>query len=232
MNVLLAVSLVIIVTALVFISLPAQTKFALAYRLNLWAWWGYLAHGTPMESRSGGGSAIENTAVIRAILPELLIDVNSFLDVPCGDFHWMKLVREAVPSFDSIYLGLDIIPGMVEQNAKRYPHTRFAVMAVEDMKSSHDLVLMRDLLQHVSTPRQRRILEALKQTGSTWLLINYETRCERNAHVARDFAGFAWTPLNLELPPFNFVPSKRYASDGKDKDYGLFHLPSLTIPEF
>jgi hypothetical protein len=46
------------------------------------------------ESKSGPGSSVEQTAVIRDRLPKLIAElgINSMLDIPCGDLHWMQHV--------------------------------------------------------------------------------------------------------------------------------------------
>src|SRR5262249_783583 len=61
------------------------------------------------ESRSGLGSGIVQTEIVRRALPELVrkFAVRSMLDVPCGDFNWMKSV-----DLDLIYIGCDIVPAV------------------------------------------------------------------------------------------------------------------------
>ena len=55
------------------------------------------------ESRSGPGSTLEETKVLREKIRSLVIEKNikSVVDIPCGDFHWMK---EIVSSFESYIL--------------------------------------------------------------------------------------------------------------------------------
>src|SRR5438445_555865 len=47
------------------------------------------------ESRSGWGAELRRTVSIRAALPDFVQrhSVQSLLDAPCGDFHWMKYVH-------------------------------------------------------------------------------------------------------------------------------------------
>jgi len=59
------------------------------------------------ESRSGPGSTLAQTEAIRSKLPEILEEfhIHSILDIPCGDFNWIKEVN-----LDSIsYIGADIV---------------------------------------------------------------------------------------------------------------------------
>ena len=65
---------------------------------NLWA--------SP-ESVSGGGSEMQNTEAIRRELPYLIqkFGIKSILDIPCGDWNWMKSVDLCGAS----YIGADIV---------------------------------------------------------------------------------------------------------------------------
>lgn len=57
--------------------------FTLIYKFNKW-------RGT--ESVSGPGSSLHESRELIHKLPLLLnlFEINSILDAPCGDFHWMK----------------------------------------------------------------------------------------------------------------------------------------------
>src|SRR5215213_5906369 len=78
---------------------PAQAQFTDIYRRNLWG---------EAESVSGSGSTMAETEDIRGYLPELLqrLGARSLLDIPCGDFHWMKTVDLGIDR----YIGADIVP--------------------------------------------------------------------------------------------------------------------------
>ena len=67
-----------------------------------------------LDSASGPGSGLAETARIREALPNLLREhgVKSMLDLPCGDFFWMKEVDLG----DVDYAGADIAPALIEAN--------------------------------------------------------------------------------------------------------------------
>ena len=69
------------------------------------------------ESVSGRGSTLSGTVKIRKILPALWkkYNVKTFLDVPCGDFNWMKEVDKK----NIVYIGGDIVKSMVDENVKK-----------------------------------------------------------------------------------------------------------------
>src|SRR5579871_3535684 len=96
-------------------------KFTQIYEKNFWK---------GSESRSGKGSSLANTCNIRRELPSLLsrFGIRSLLDLPCGDFNWMKMV-----DLDNIeYLGGDIVESVIRANNHRYRTARrhFAVLGI------------------------------------------------------------------------------------------------------
>ena len=66
------------------------------------------------ESRSGPGSSLQETKKLRETLKSLIKekDIKTVVDIPCGDFNWMK---EIVDSFDS-YIGGDIVSKCITEN--------------------------------------------------------------------------------------------------------------------
>ena len=65
--------------------LKTENVFDTIYSKNYWA---------SAESCSGMGSQIFTTRKIQKILPILWkrYSIKSFLDIPCGDYNWMKEV--------------------------------------------------------------------------------------------------------------------------------------------
>lgn len=62
---------------------PVENVFTEIYQNNFWG---------DEESVSGSGSNEEQTRVIVEKIPELLekYKITSLLDLPCGDFNWMR----------------------------------------------------------------------------------------------------------------------------------------------
>jgi hypothetical protein len=75
-----------------------EERFERIYSTNLWS---------DSESRSGVGSRLDSTRVLRAELPLALrqLEARALLDVPCGDFTWM----EQVDLSGIEYIGGDIV---------------------------------------------------------------------------------------------------------------------------
>src|SRR5271166_1903390 len=101
------------------------------------------------ESVSGTGSQLSQTRHLRAELPLLLRELNikSILDLPCGDFNWMKLVELG----GITYIGGDIVSDIVERNRKLYETRNRKFEHIDIISSSlpeTDAVLCRDCLVH------------------------------------------------------------------------------------
>lgn len=69
------------------------------------------------ETRSGHGSTINQTRVLRKALENILAELNVkiLLDAPCGDFNWMQHVNLPL---NARYIGGDIISALVDNLRK------------------------------------------------------------------------------------------------------------------
>lgn len=181
------------------------------------------------KSLSGPGSSLAQTRVVRARLGGLLarIGAASLLDAPCGDHHWMSHA-----GLEAGYVGVDIMPDLIERNRSRHPTREFQVadLATDDLPRA-DLVLCRDALVHCSYRVALAMLRNFRRSGAEWLL----TTTFRGHDDNHDIAVGDWRPLNLELPPFSFPPPAELiverCSEGdgryRDKSLGLWRFADL-----
>jgi len=175
-----------------------ERAFREAYLANGW--------GDP-ESVSGPGSGAARTAVIRDEIPPLLRELRarSLLDVGCGDFNWMRLVELPVER----YLGVDIVPELVHENARRYADMKHAFMLADFTRAAlprMDVILCRDCLVHFAFEDVWAALRNFARSGAGWLLTTtFEDPRRENSDI--DTGG--WRPLNLQRPPFNFPAPER-----------------------
>lgn len=201
--------------------LSVRGKFVRIYRRNKWR---------DPESASGPGSSLAQTAALREALPGLLAEfgVQTLLDIPCGDFNWMRTADLPIRE----YAGADIVPELIERNRAAYggPTRRFVCLDVlADPLPHAELILCRDCLVHFAFADIARALTNMKASGATYLLATTYTQVERN----RDALTGEWRTLNLERPPFDFpaplrliderCPDSRYP----DKHLGLWRLADL-----
>jgi hypothetical protein len=177
------------------------------------------------DSHSGRGSDLVQTAEIREVLPGLLneLGVRSMLDLPCGDFHWMRMLE-----LDVEYIGADVVSDLIGFNNLRYSNERrrFQILDIlYDDIPKVDLVLCRDLLVHFSFIDAFNAIRNIKRSGSTYLLTT--TFPKRTSHD--DILTGHWRVLNLELPPFNFPKPLRLINEkcteqGMDVEKGSLQI--------
>lgn len=184
------------------------------------------------ESVSGTGSDLLQTQTIRNAIPELIrkFGIKSMIDIPCGDFHWMKLV-----DLNGVkYLGADIVPGLVARNREKFAGSGFEfreLNLIQDILPPVDLVFCRDCLVHFSYADIALAIRNLKASKSKYLL----TTTFVNRKFNFDIATGGWRPINLSLKPFLFLKPVEVIlencteGNGKsyDKSLALFRISEL-----
>jgi predicted TPR repeat methyltransferase len=191
-------------------------------------------HWGNTESLSGSGSNMVQTEEVRKRLPSLLKEFNikTMLDIPCGDFHWMK----EVPLYLDQYIGADIVSALVSSNSERYANDRRIFVTLDVTKNNLpkvDLVFCRDCLVHLSTAHIADALRNIKASGAEYLLTTTFTERERN----REIVTGGWRPLNLQLAPFAFpspivMINEECFQDGgrfRDKCLALWSLEDIDV---
>lgn len=204
-------------------SKSAEHVFTDIYRKNTW-------RGT--ESVSGLGSDTFQTRILLAELPVLFreLEISTILDIPCGDFHWMKTVD--LGGID--YLGADIVGELIQQNNELHGRggIRFQKMdLINDELPRVDLVFCRDCLVHLSFDDILRALNNVCASRSKYLLTT--TFTERSANL--DISTGQWRVLNLERAPFRLPAPLRIIQEGctesngayTDKAVGLWRIDDL-----
>ncbi|WP_155639314.1 class I SAM-dependent methyltransferase [Burkholderia territorii] len=168
------------------------------------------------ESVSGWGSELNNTQQLIRELPGLLrrFDVQSMLDVPCGDFNWMRHVNLSGIE----YIGADIVEELVSRNRAEFgrPGRRFLHLdLLKDPLPECDLILCRDCLFHFSHADVFLALDRFARSSARWLLTTtfvYQT-WPRNADIVTG----GWTPINLEMPPYSLDPPRVVLVEGSSE---------------
>lgn len=203
----------------------AQQVFNEIYQTNTWG---------DSDSRSGPGSNRLQTELIRNKLPGLFgeLEIQSLLDIPCGDFHWMKDVD--LNNID--YLGADIVSELIQDNRNRFGKSRNAVrFETLDLMSSSlprvDLIFCRDCLVHLSFKDIFRALQNICDSGSKFLLTTTFTDRLINADIITG----QWRVLNLQRLPFELplpvrtIKERCSEGDGcyQDKSLGLWEIDAI-----
>lgn len=183
------------------------------------------------NSASGPGSDLDQTKTLIEELPLLLskLGVSTMLDVPCGDFYWMKFLDLK----NTKYIGADIVRELICQN-KKYESRKISFVHADLLRDElprADLVLCRDCLVHFSFADIDRALRNIRRSSSEYLLTTtYPDICQNS-----DIITGGWRALNLQLEPFNLPAPLHVIVEGctersgtvRDKSLGLWKVKDI-----
>jgi len=194
------------------------------------------------ESRSGVGSELLSTKEVRNRLPDIFHDFNvrKVLDIPSGDWNWMKEVDLSGVR----YIGADVVPTIISSNLSKYSKEDVKFVQLDaraDQLPRVDLVICRDLLVHLRLHDCFRVLQNIHQSGSRLLLTTTFVGRRKNKELKTKGKNKelktkgVWRPLNLEIPPFSLptpillVNEKCNEGNGNygDKSLGLWKIEDL-----
>lgn len=184
------------------------------------------------ESLSGPGSDYEQTKYLIPELQILLEDlkVKSILDVPCGDFNWMRRV-----DLKGIqYTGGDIVDKMILRNNKKYGRNNISFTNIDIIKDDLpkvDLIMVRDCFVHLPFVDIFSALQNIKNSGSKYLLTTHFTWSAVGNN--KDIPVGAWRRINFQKDPFNFPYPKYMIIEGniqshdRDKTMSLWEIKDI-----
>ena len=200
-----------------------KDAFTYLYETNAW---------NSRESHSGTGSTLKQTEVVRKGITDIIstFKIKSILDIPCGDFNWMKEVDLKGAS----YIGADIVPALIKENKQHEGDGRqFIELDIsQDALPKVDLVLTRDCLVHFPFEDIFATLKNIQRSKSHYLLT---TTFKKRFFTNNIGSPGPWRPINLERPPFNLCSpildiSEECTEEGgkyQDKTLSLWEINSL-----
>ena len=180
----------------------------------------YSSHYWPSkESVSGPGSEIENTKNIRKELLKLIQknNIKIFLDIPCGDFNWIKNIINK----DIKYIGGDIVKELIDRNNKKFSQTNVQFIEFDilsDRLPSADILLCRDCLIHFSYKNIKKFLNNFVNSEIEYLLISSYESNRNNSEQNYEIDDGDFRPLFLMKDPFNLPEPLDKISD-KDTEH-------------
>lgn len=179
------------------------------------------------DSRSGGCSNLTQTAVLRPALSHLLRDlaIQSMLDLPCGDFHWMKEVSFPVGMH---YTGGDIVPELAMTNQNQFGSSAVSfkqINLVGDELPCAEFVFCRDCLVHLNYSSIERALANVRRSGARYLLTTHFPAGRRN----RDIPTGQWRPLDWTKGPFYFPKPEVVIEENCTENRGIFRDKSMAL---
>ena len=195
--------------------------FSGIFRTNAWG---------DAESKSGTGSNLIQTATTRQEIPKLLKEygIKTMLDIPCGDFYWMKEIKADLNDLLDSYTGGDIVPELIQRNQAEYGEAKINFHEL-DLTNSRlpkvDLVFIRDCLVHLSYTDIYQVLRTIKSSGSKYLLTTHFTADRIN----KDIKTGEWRPLNLLNKPFSLCRPLDVIDEKCTEDDGIYSDKSLAL---
>lgn len=191
--------------------------FVEIHRANTWS---------SSESRSGPGSTLSRTDIIRHELPKLLkrLKISSLLDAPCGDMNWIGKIELPIDR----YIGVDIVPALIVQHqlvVRAKPHIFIEADLLHDTLPTCDAILCRDCLIHFSEKDIQRALKNFINSGATYLIATTHPAVTFNTHILTG----EWRSVNLQISPY-FLPAPLemiVENEQTSKSLGVWRLDQL-----
>ncbi len=152
-------------------------------------------------SLSGTGSNLNQTKIILKEIANTIkrYEIKNILDIPCGDFYWMKEIN-----FDKVnYIGGDIVPQLIKRNNELFSKKNIVFKIIDltiDNLPKSDVIFCRDCLVHLSFKDIFKALNNIKRSNSKYLITT--SFIKRNLN--HDIATGSWRTINLCKKPFNF----------------------------
>ena len=151
------------------------------------------------ETLSGTGSTLNHTRSVRRCLGDWIrrFRIRRIVDVGCGDVNWQR----HIPGFAGLesYRGFDVSGAVIAAAAAPIERLNIA----ETVPPRGDLVILRDVLQHLPLQTGAHALRNVAASGARFLAVTTYPGEARNRDLLA--AGGYFQP-NVALAPFNLPP--------------------------
>lgn len=183
----------------------------------------YKASKRKYFSASGSGSDLSQTETLRSTLPDLFktYNIKSILDIPCGDFYWMR--ETDLTNIE--YIGADIVDEIVYNCSKNHPYSFKTLDVVNSKLPNVDLIFNRDCFVLLPNNMVKKAIENIKNSGSKYLLSTSFIKCKTNV----DTNVGAWRPINLIKEPFNLGEPLLIINENCTESNGKYNDKSMCL---
>lgn len=150
------------------------------------------------KGTSGTGSTLEITREYRAYVEDFMkkYSVKSVVDAGCGDWSFSS----AMDWGNASYLGVDIASDVIAavRNKHETDKIKFQVGDITDELPAAELLISKDVLQHLSNTLVRKFIRNNLRKGKyKWVILTNDRGSEN-----RDVASGGYRAIDLAAPPF------------------------------
>ena len=184
---------------------------------------------------SGEGSSLTATKETVKILDGVIkkYNIKSMYDSACGDMTWMPIVLKNNPGLK--YIGGDVSEYIININKKREDLKEYEFRVIDFTKDNIsnipnvDLILCRDVLQHLDIKRVMNGLNNFSNSGSKFLLATNYLKTTKENSGKKIMTGYT-NLRNLYHPPINLEEALECYDEKFDNKYlCLWKLPLRNI---
>ena len=174
------------------------------------------------ESKSGLGSTINYAKNISKKIVDFIKEkqINNLLDTSCGDWNWMKYIKNDLCN----YTGIDIVKHIIDNNNKLYStdnikfiHSDFLTFIKNQPDQSIDLILCRHTLEHLPTEYNITFFKECKRVCKYLFVTGYNEYDKCNIELKG-----IYRPINLKSTPYYEILNPFYDSEFYDGPSDIF----------
>ena len=171
-----------------------EKVFTEIYKKGIWSW--------GVEGHSGSGSELHNAIDYVNFLQSFLKnrEIRNVVDLGCGDWRFSQYI-----DWSGIeYFGYDVVAYLVDRNQKSYgkPGINFLhIDGADTPLQEADLLVCKDVLQHLPNHEIKRILEQLPKFK--YCLITNDVDPMTLTANNEDIEVGGYRNVDLTQPPFN-----------------------------
>jgi SAM-dependent methyltransferase len=177
----------------------------------------------------GGGSGIGSSPQVAGPYMNLLQaflnnnPIRSVVDIGCGDWQFSRYINWG----DRTYLGIDVVASVIEANREKFARSNVSFSHANPLEDGFDvggdLLLMKDILQHLSNSNVQKLLRLTSRFRFSLLTNAYAVRndeCENGDT----------RPLDIRTEPFNLKNAARVYSFAEKATFLVINDPPASTP--